>query len=141
MKGFISILTVLVVLAVTASDASAQLFGRRGGGCNAGGCSAGGGGGGCNVGSSGSQGCNISQAPQPTRASAEDLLQSASHRPALKSLPLLPPKEVPLKLDAAASLAFCAPVEKSNHRLDLEKIVYRQKAPSHQQMLRAVAAR
>jgi hypothetical protein len=135
MKGFLTILTVLVVLAVTASDASAQLF-RRGGGCNAGGCSAGGGGGGCNVASSGSQGCNISQAAQPTRASAEDLLQSASHQPALPSLPLLPPKEVPLKLDAAASLAFCAPVEKSKHRLDLEKIVYRQKAS-----LEAMAAR
>ncbi len=139
MKGFRFVAALIVAALVTvavAEDASAQLLRRGRGNCNSGGCNVSGGG--CNVGSS--QGCNISQAPQ-TRATAEDLLEQVTAKKA-GSAPVLPAKQSPLVLNESAALAFCAPVTRSKHPLDLEKIVYRpQSTPAVESVAKSVTAR
>lgn len=141
MKGFrfaAALVVAALVTATVADDASGQLLRRGRGNCSTSGCNVGGSGG-CNV--SGSQGCNISQAPQ-TRATAEDLLEQVTAKAARQSAPVLPAKSSPLVLNESAALAFCAPVTRSKHQLDLEKIVYRpQSTPAVDSVAKTVSAR
>ena len=77
MRSFLSFLCVFALCLAFASDAQAQLRGRRGGGCSTGGgCGVSSGCGvsqGCGVQSSG---CNVSAAPRVNRARPVDLLQT-----------------------------------------------------------------